>query len=181
MSGTQLHLAISHVPVVGSFFVLGLLLAATRWRSPSLWRAGLVSALLMALCASAAMTSGPVAQDEVRASLDPTGLELVRLHEVAGQLVTAALALLAVLSLHAWLVLGPQGPRARWITPALLFTALLAAGSGVWAAGVGGRIRHLELRTPPATPVPEVDAPASTTPFTESSLDSAAGDTAGSP
>lgn len=181
MSGAQFHLAISHVPVVGSFFVLGLLLAAAHWRSASLWRAGLVSALLMALCSSAAMTSGPVAQDEVRASLDPTGLELARLHEVAGQLVTAALALLAVLSLHAWLVLGPLGPRARWITPALLLTALLAAGSGVWAASVGGRIRHLELRATHPSPTSDVDAPAPTTPFSESSLDSAAGDAAGSP
>lgn len=181
MSGAQFHLAISHVPVVGSFFVLALFLAAARWRVASLWRAGLVSAVLMALCASAAMTSGPVAQDEVRSSLDPIGLELARLHEVAGQLVTAALALLAVLSLHAWLVLGPQGPRARWIAPALLVTALLAAGSGVWAASVGGRIRHLELRTGPEIPAPAAETPAAAAPFSESSLDSTAGGAAGSP
>lgn len=175
MSGVEFHLVLAHVPVIGTFFVLGLFASAAKWRQPALWRAGAVSAVLMALCASLAMTSGPIAQDEIRASLDPAALELVRLHEVAGQLLTAALALVAVLSLQAWLVMGPQGPRARWIVPALLVATTLAAGAGVWAAGVGGRIRHVELRG-------AVSAGAeAATGFAESSLDSTTVQAAGSP
>jgi hypothetical protein len=170
VSGAHLHLLVSHVPVVGAFFVWALLVAAA-WRGDrSLWQAGIVGAVLMALAGSLAMTSGPIAQEQVRRSLDEAGLEYARTHEVAGQIATAVLALVGVLGIQAWLTMGPRGPHARWIVAGMLVGAAVAAGMAAWAGAAGGRIRHVEARG--AGPVEA--------PFTHSPLDSTAVDRAGS-
>lgn len=171
MNGAQVHLLVSHVPVIGAYFVWALLVAAA-WRGDrSLWQAGAAGAVVMALTASLAMTSGPVAQEIVRPWLDEDGLRFARSHEIAGQIATAALALVAVLAVQAILSMGPRGPRSRRTVIAVLVTSTLAVAASTWTGAAGGRIRHVEARS--TFPAPES--------FTDSPLDSTGRDRAGSP
>lgn len=145
MNATHLHLLLNHLPVLGPIFALALLLLGLGSRSEPLKRAALGALLAAALLAVPVYLSGEPAEDAVQ-MLPGVSKAITEQHEEA-----AAAAFTAVLALGAFALGGLiryRGPRAvaPWFAIVLLTGTLLTSGLMTWTAGLGGQVRHTEIR-----------------------------------
>jgi hypothetical protein len=145
MNWAQTHLALVHVPVVGAFFSLILLLLAIALRSDLLFRVGCGFTAFCAAAAAASYFTGGEAYELLQDQLDS---DVVERHALAarGAFLLYTLggvgALVAVLQ---ELQGEPAAPALRW---SLLAVNLVVFGVLLWAAHLGGLIRHPELAPP---------------------------------
>ena len=144
MNTVHLHLMLTHVPVLGTFFGLTLLGTAVLLRSSDVTRAGLATLVLSALSAIPAFLTGEGAEHAVE-HLAGVGEKVIEAHESAAGVALAALELAGALAL-ATLVLTRIGRAHRALVPATLVVALVAGGLMGYTALLGGRIRHTEIR-----------------------------------
>jgi len=143
MLPVELHLAINHVPVLGLPFAAGLLVAGIVLDNAEWRRAGLWSVALAAAAAWIVSYTGGLAADAAG------GLPGISDHDVAAHAAAAWTfvwtATAAGGAAVAVLAASDQSPSRRSAS-AVLALALLSSGAGGWAAHLGGRIRHPELR-----------------------------------
>lgn len=143
MNAAQLHLALNHLPVVGSLFVALLLGWALFRRSDELLRTALGGIVLVTLLCFPAYFTGEPAEELVR-HLPGITAEPVKAHEEAAEKTFTVLFVVGVAALAA-LVWRRRQPIPRWVGWCLL-AALLGAGAMLgWTANLGGKIRHPEL------------------------------------
>lgn len=145
MNGAHLHLLVNHVPVLGLFFGLALLVAALWRRSTELTRTSLVIFVLTAVAAIVVYLTGEPAEDSVEGLADVTKTMIGR-HESAALAATIGVGVLGGFAL-----LGLAGFRRlaaipRWFTSSSLVLAIVTAGMMGWTANLGGQIRHTEIR-----------------------------------
>jgi hypothetical protein len=154
MNYAHWHLTLNHVPVVGSFFVLGLLAWALWRRSEELKWTSLGATVLVALLTIPAYRTGEPAFEAAMEVLEATPEDedpIVKAHENAAGLAFGGIALAGVVALAGLI-------RARVtrkpIAPALVLSVfILVIGTAVLmarAANLGGQIRHSEIRNNPA-------------------------------
>lgn len=151
-----MHLALNHLPVMGTLFSMLLLGWGLIRRSAEIQKVALVAILLTGLSSIPVYLTGGSAEHVVEplAGVDELALEA---HESMGQFalwsgvglaVIAAVALGAGMRNPAWL---STGAAVVWLVNALVF------GVMGYTAHLGGLIRHPELRggaPPPATEAP---------------------------
>ena len=145
MNAVQLHLVLTHFPIVG-FIAAGGLLFYALWRGSREARLiALVGIALAGLIVLPVLATGDASEEQVE---HMPGVSETLLHrhedaaEVAGTLatVTGILALL-VLGLERW------APGKARMGALLLVVLVVASTASVgWAGHLGGRIRHPELR-----------------------------------
>jgi hypothetical protein len=150
MNNAHWHLALNHIPVVGSAFVLCLLAWGVWRRSEELKRASFGAAILVALLTIPVYLTGEPAFETAMEVLEATPEDedpIVKAHENAagwafGGAALAGAGALAGL-LHSRFRKTPLAPLAI----AAVFL-LLAATVGLMAraANLGGTIRHSEIR-----------------------------------
>ena len=156
MNAAHWHLTLNHIPVVGTFFVVGLLAWALIRRSDELKRVSLGAAVLVALLTIPAYLTGDPAFESAMEVLEATPEDedpIVEAHEEAAAFAFGASALAGTVALACLL-------RARFakkpVPPAatLLVFLLLTATAVMMArtANLGGQIRHSEIRCTPAAP-----------------------------
>ena len=145
MSWTHLHLALNHVPVIGTPFLL--LLLAWGWArgSDEIKRLALGWLVPFAVLSIALKFTGDFAAEESAGRLDPLR-EYVERHEQAADQATTGVFLLGLAAALA-LWLGRRGrPIPAWSLTLVavlgLATALLLART----ANLGGQIAHPHLR-----------------------------------
>jgi uncharacterized membrane protein len=139
------HLLLNHLPIIGSFIGLGLLLAALTTGKDDLKKASLVIFSLIALFAIPAYTSGHAALAVIQKEPD-LSQAAVDAHQGAALI---AFILIEITGAFAWLALWQfrrVSRPARWVLPAVLFCSLLTAGLLVITGNTGGEIRHSEIR-----------------------------------
>lgn len=146
MNPAHLHLITTHVPVLGTFFGLCLLLLALLRKSEDLRRVALLVFVAAALTALPSYFSGQPASNLLRRLLPGTTADAGDQHAEV-----AIVALLGVLALGVAALVGLVVFRKGRSLPAgfLIFVLLLAGvacGLLGWTANLGGRIRHLEIR-----------------------------------
>lgn len=149
MNGAHLHLILTHVPVLGVAFGAALLALGLWRRNRSIQRAAFAALVLTGLAAGAAFLTGEGAEE----TMERVAESFIGPHEQAATvaLIVTALAGVAALAL---LIQGRSGrPFSRGLTIATLVTALAASGAMTWAANLGGKIGHPEIRggTPAAS------------------------------
>jgi len=141
------HLAINHSPLYATLFAFVLLLIGIIIRNRSVATTGLVIAIIAALCAIAAYTTGDEAKDIIDkgppiAGVDKTAIEP---HEDAATFVVISSCVTGFLAIVA-LFLGRKRERPRWVefivVIALLFSITVIARTAL----LGGRIHHPEVR-----------------------------------
>ena len=149
MNSAHLHLIFTHVPILGTLFGLALLLVALVKRSDDLKRTSLWVFVLSGLLAVPTYLTGRPASALLSKMMPGMSMDAGDQHaEVAVIALTAAL----VLAVAAMLGLV-MGRKARsfpgWLTGLTLALALITAGSMVWTASLGGKIRHPEILDKP--------------------------------
>ncbi len=143
MNAAHWHIVLVHVPVVGALFALTTLALAVSLRSGVLFRLGSGFVVACALTAGAAYFSGGEAYELMKPDVETA---LVESHAVIGRAALLASVLTGVVALVGLLqeLQGEQPP------PALRWGLTFASGAVVWlmawAAHLGGRIRHPEVR-----------------------------------
>jgi hypothetical protein len=139
----HLHLAINHSPLYAEVFAFFLLLIGVIRRNRTLVTAGLVTAIVAALCGYVADWSGDGAADILKHANPPIAgvdLQAIGLHDQAATFVlisgsiTGAAAIIAL-----W-------KRRRWLEIVILVLAFWSITVAVRVALLGGRIHHPEVR-----------------------------------
>ncbi len=146
MNPAHLHLVITHVPVVGSLFGLGLFLYALCKRSEELKRAGLWALLVAALMALPAYFSGQPAANLLKHLLPGMTMDASDQHQEVGVLALAASIALGIVSLVGLLVFRRQKSLPTLYIALVLVLSLIVCGTMAWTANLGSRIRHDEIR-----------------------------------
>ncbi|HEU0014120.1 MAG TPA: hypothetical protein VFQ45_10575 [Longimicrobium sp.] len=148
MSTVHLHLLLNHVPVIGTLIALLLLAYAALRRDDGLARVSLAMFAILAIVALATFLTGEPAEEAVE-ELAGISERAIETHEEAALLSTIALGVVGALSLGTLLWFRRRAlPNAAAV--ALLFLALVPAGTMAWTANLGGQIRHSEIRPVPS-------------------------------
>ena len=145
MNWAHLHLALNHVPVLGTLFVSLLLGAALIRNSEELKRCSLIGFVVLALVSIPIKFTGDFANEKL-ASASWLEAERVIVHEQAADQATTGMFLLGLAAAFAlW-----QGRGSRPIAQATLWTVLLLSLVTfllmIRTANLGGEIRHEEIR-----------------------------------
>jgi succinate dehydrogenase/fumarate reductase cytochrome b subunit len=145
MNWAQLHLALVHVPVVGAFFSLVLFALALKYRSDLLFRIACGFTVFCALAAAVSYFTGGEAFEAMMAELDSDVVEDHALVSRGAFLLYTLGGVGALVALLQELQEEPAAPALRWAllaVNAVVFVVLL------WAAHLGGLIRHPEIAPP---------------------------------
>lgn len=156
MNYPYLHLVLNHVPILGAFFALAILLWGMLRKSRDITRVALVLTLFVGVMGYAAYFTGDEAHEQLE-DLPGYDHDRVHEHEEAGEIAWYALGITGLLAAGT-LVLSRGGrtpPKA--MTPLVLVALLLSSATLVRAALLGGVIQHEEIRgsvfAPPQAPV----------------------------
>ena len=149
MNFTHLHLAINHSPLYSELFAFGLLVIGLLARKRTLVTAGLVIAIIAALCAYAAIWSGDGAAEIIKNSSPPiAGVDktLIGPHEDAADYFATSAYITGGLALISLIIGWRRGERFRWLDTLIALAVLFSLSIAVRTALLGGRIHHPEER-----------------------------------
>ena len=145
MNPAHLHLMVNHLPVLGTPFVLALLLWGLVRHSRDLLRAALGGAIVVAALSYPVFLTGEPAEERVE---DASWLQERRVHEHEERAEGALIAMLltgAVAMVGLWQSRGER-PVSTGLAGLTAAGLLLSAGLFGWTALAGGTIRHDEIR-----------------------------------
>jgi MFS family permease len=144
----HLHLAINHSPLYTELFAFALLVIGLLARKRTLVTAGLVVAIIGALCAFAATWSGDGAADIIKHSPPIAGVDktLIDPHEEAAGYFETAAYITGGLALISLIIGWRRGERFRWLDTLIALAVLFSLSIAVRTALLGGRIHHPEVR-----------------------------------
>ncbi|MGV3754641.1 MAG: hypothetical protein ACO1QS_04615 [Verrucomicrobiota bacterium] len=145
MDWIHLHLALNHVPVLGTLFVCLLLLTAAVRKEESLKRLSLWWTVALMLISIPLKFTGDFAAE--KAGKEPWFIEtLVQAHEQAADQATTGIFLMGIAAIMALVIARKARPVATWSLMLTLVVGLLTFALMARAANLGGQIRHTEIR-----------------------------------
>lgn len=152
----HLHLAINHVPIIGLTVASLPLLIGILFHSRGALASGLIAVICCAGTMPVIMETGEAARDaffdgSAQPDLDKTGYDTLRQHAGRAKATAPVVYAAGILALVALLALTKFPRQAALIGWAVLVGNLLSVALSVWTAEAGGRIRHAEFRSVPAT------------------------------
>jgi hypothetical protein len=145
MSAAHLHLLLNHIPILGTIFALLLLLYGMLKRNEDVERASLGAFIVTALITIPVYLTGDGAAEIIH-NLPGVSIEIIRQHDSAATLTIVAIELLGAASLLSLWLLRRAVAIKGWMMIAVLVLALISSGLAVWTGGLGGQIRHTEVR-----------------------------------
>jgi len=145
MSSAHIHLLLNHIPILGTIFALLLLLYGMVKRSDDVKRASLGAFLMTALLTIPVYLTGDGTAEIVQ-NLPGVSIDLIRRHDNAATITIVAIELLGAISLLSLWLSRRATEIKGWMTLAVLILALISSGLAVWTGGIGGQIRHTEVR-----------------------------------
>jgi len=145
MSAAHIHLLLNHIPILGTIFALLLLLCGMLKRNEEMERASLGAFVMTALITIPVYLTGDGAAEIIH-NLPGVSIELIRQHDSAATLTIVAIELLGAASLLSLWLLRRAAAIKSWMMIAVLVLALISSGLAVWTGGLGGQIRHTEVR-----------------------------------
>lgn len=146
-SAVHIHLAINHSPLFAELFALCLMIFGLLKRRREFVTAGMVVAIIAALCGIATDLTGDGAADFLtKANLAGVDTTLIHEHDLAAGYVVISACITAVLAIVALFIGYRRGARPRWleiVIAVLIFWSLTVVAR---TALLGGRIHHQETR-----------------------------------
>ena len=145
MDWLHLHLALNHVPVIGSLFVGLLLLTAMLRKSEELRRLSLWWLVGLMLIGIPIKFTGDLAVDRAK---EIDGIEDARIeaHEQSADQATTGIFLAGIAASIALFKARKGKPVPQWGMIAALLLALVTFALMARSANLGGKIRHPEIR-----------------------------------
>ncbi len=146
MNWVHLHLALNHIPVLGTLFVGIMLATALVKRSEELKRMSLVWFVALTIISIPIKFTGDFAHEAVAQSkwLAADG---VAAHEQAADQATTGMFLLGLVAAFGLFRGRRQRPIPGWVVGATVFLAVVTFALMARAANLGGQLRHEEIRS----------------------------------
>ena len=150
MNGAYQHLLINHIPVLGSFIGTLILLWGILRKSREVQQVAFAVLLVGGLMGWLADSTGDKAKEVVK-NIAGVNTDAIDAHDEAASRAKQAGLVLAVASLAGliWMARKPQIPG--WYALIVLVVALGVSGMMGYTAKLGGKIRHSETESSPAT------------------------------
>jgi hypothetical protein len=145
MNLTHLHLALNHVPVLGTVFGLALFAYALWRKNNDIEKVALGVFVLAALLAIPTYFTGEPAEETIK-SLPGVFESLIERHESAATIAFSALGVLGLISIVGLVAFRRGKLIPPWFASVTLAVAILVSGLMTWTANMGGKIRHSEIR-----------------------------------
>jgi uncharacterized membrane protein len=148
-SGVHLHLLVNHVPIMGAFFALALLIASYLFAPDVLRRTAFVALIVTAFAGLAANKTGDPAEDAIR-GFPGVSRDVIHAHEDMADkayLIGGVVGVLALGGLLKW----RRAPVPAGATLVMLLSTAFLSGAMAYTGLLGGRVRHTEVR-PGAVP-----------------------------
>jgi drug/metabolite transporter (DMT)-like permease len=148
----HLHLILSHLPVVGVFIGIALLVWGYVVHSGDVKRASLALFVACALGAAATFATGEPSEERVE-KLPTVSHDAIERHEDSAKPAAIATYVLGAASLAGlvW-VWGFKPRRSEWVYMVAIVLAVVAGVLLARAANLGGLIRHPEVGSPQPAP-----------------------------
>lgn len=146
MDSLYLHLVLNHFPVIGTLIGIAALILGFVTQSDAVKRTSLGILLGMALMTIPVYLTGEPAEERVENAVG-VSKPLLEEHEDAAAFAFAAMGLSGVIALAALLISFRAGKYANVGFAATLIVSLVAFGLIAQTAGLGGQIRHAEIRS----------------------------------
>ena len=144
MTGTHFHLLVNHVPILGAFFALALLIASFVYAPEILRRTALVVMVIVGIAGGAAKLSGDPAEDGVRGMPGVTRLA-IHTHEDMADKAFIAAAIVGIFAIG-MLITTRRTTLPQWSFVALLVGTVTVSALMGDAGLLGGEVRHTEVR-----------------------------------
>ena len=146
MDAVHLHLLSNHVPIIGAFFGLLVLVFGMVRQSPPTLSAAYTVFLVSAVAGLVAYFSGEGAE-EVAEELPGVSHDIIEAHEGVALYVLIAYVLLAILSFVGLIKSKNHYNKIKGIAILVLFVSIITFGLAAYTGWLGGKIRHTELRS----------------------------------
>ncbi len=145
MTSVQIHLALTHVPVVLSITACIMLAATFIFKNPVTLKTSYLLLLIAGIAAIPVFLTGEGAEEAVEHMPGVTEAIIERHEEMATAAFYCMLAsgLLALAALY----FSKQNTPARILKNTLLLLSIATAGLMIQTAHLGGQIRHTEIQT----------------------------------
>ena len=149
MNWPHVHLALNHVPVLGTAFLGLLLITAIARRSDELKRVSLWGLFLLAALSIPIKFTGDFASEslQLRPELNAA---LVSHHEQTADQATTGVFIMGLLALAGLIAARRGKPVPPWAVVSVLIVTLATFGLMLRTANSGGQIRHPEIRPAPS-------------------------------
>lgn len=145
MNAAHLHLLSNHVPILGAFFGIVVLIIGMLRQSPPTLAAAYWVFLLSAVGGLAAYFSGEGAEHLVE-NLPGVSNNIIEAHEEVAKFTLISYIILAVLSLFGLLKSKNHYDRIKMLAIITLVVAIASISIGAYTGLLGGQIRHTEVR-----------------------------------
>lgn len=145
MTAAHFHLALNHIPVLGTLFG-AVLLAYGLWREQeTVQNVSLGLLVVVGAVAVAVYLTGEPAEEIVE-GVAGASHDAIEVHESWGLYAFIASIVTGLASLGALLYGWSRRTLARWTVQLVFILSLLTTGVMVYTANLGGKISHPELR-----------------------------------
>ncbi|OGR89619.1 MAG: hypothetical protein A2992_02220 [Elusimicrobia bacterium RIFCSPLOWO2_01_FULL_59_12] len=144
MNAIQLHLVLSHVPVIGLLFASALFIYGVAKKNIDMQRFSLGAFVALAVLTLPVYFSGDAVEEVVEA-LPGISDDLVEPHEEAAGAALIGMELLGAAALAGLIAFRRRSQLPRGFLQGVLGLTTVASLLMVWTAHRGGQIRHTEL------------------------------------
>lgn len=145
MNSVQMHLALTHVPVILSLVGLIILVVAFFIKNPTLTTTSYVLILVAGIAAVPVFFTGEGTEEAIE-NLPGVSEAVIEAHEDVAKFAMISVAIAALMATAALGSLKFQFAT-RVFKIATLFLALTSAGLMLQTAHLGGQVRHTEIRS----------------------------------
>jgi uncharacterized membrane protein len=146
MDAVHLHLISNHVPIIGAFFGILVLIFGMVRKSPTTLVASYLIFLISAAVGVVAYLSGEGAE-EVAEELPGVTHNAIEAHEEVALYTLIAFIILAVISLIGLVKSKNHYENIKGIAAITLVVSVVSFRIGVYTGLLGGQIRHTELKS----------------------------------
>ncbi len=145
MNWVHLHLALNHIPVLGTLFIGILFVIGVVKQSPEIMRLSLIAFVALTVISIPIKFTGDFAYEST-AEADWMPGDIAQAHEQAADQATSAIFLLGLVSMFG-LYLGRAGRQLPlWLLAMTLVLTVITFFLMARAANLGGQLRHEEIR-----------------------------------
>lgn len=146
MYSTQVHLAITHFPIIGTIIGFCLLSYGIFSKNVLLSKAGLVTFVAMALIAIPAFMTGEEAGNAIK-NLPGVTEDSIDIHEEMAEKAIWFIEILGVVSMTGLLLAIKFSRLFKPVCVMILILSMATIGMMVKVGNTGGQIRHTEIRS----------------------------------
>ena len=144
MNSVQMHLALTHVPVILSFVGLTMLIVAFFKKNATLTKTSYILLLVAGVAALPVFFSGEDTEEAIE-NLPGISDAIIERHEEVAKLAMISIAAAGLLALAGLFTFRWQ-IAARVFRTVVLLLAIVSGGLMAQTAHLGGQIRHTEIR-----------------------------------